>query len=399
MIEINNKHIVLIFIIIIIGIFIYNFDVYVISKNQPLCKPIYVTKREISPEIRAELNKEESGVLKDTFSNLIKSNYLEGFNNVSDESNIQNESNNMNKFDVPPKSFSSFTIVSITNKDKLKVIDSVIKILSYIPTNYCESQIKQLVEYFGLIYENSPDLETFYKNVSSSTKIKEDPYNSKYSHLILFLIGKFDHDYSISNGSTNTNTNANSQYTMSELIAKIMENNQSISQNKKPNQTESFNESESSNITKSPNQKSYLESEINTLVDNNKLMPNEVINVLSKSQPNNINSEKILPRTQTNSQSENNYLDEQIPYYQPNQPNQPNQSNQNSLSQSQNQSKTQSNTKNYNEMSNTSNSSNSNGTKCTYKCDSSYMNAIKYLDGELKPLEGFGNIGSGYAPF
>ena len=47
----------------------------------------------------------------------------------------------------------------------------------------------------------------------------------------------------------------------------------------------------------------------------------------------------------------------------------------------------------------TSSSANCGGAKCTYKCDSSYMNAIKYLDGELKPLEGFGNIGTGYAPF
>ena len=38
-----------------------------------------------------------------------------------------------------------------------------------------------------------------------------------------------------------------------------------------------------------------------------------------------------------------------------------------------------------------------NGAKCTYKCDSSYSNAISYLDEELKPIEGFGNIYDNYA--
>ena len=70
MFEINNKHIVLILIILIFAIFIYNFDIYIIQKNQPLCVPTYVTKREITPEIRAELNNIESEVLKETFNNL-----------------------------------------------------------------------------------------------------------------------------------------------------------------------------------------------------------------------------------------------------------------------------------------------------------------------------------------
>jgi hypothetical protein len=40
-----------------------------------------------------------------------------------------------------------------------------------------------------------------------------------------------------------------------------------------------------------------------------------------------------------------------------------------------------------------------NGTKCTYKCDSSYSDAISYLEKELKPLESFGNIYDNYASF
>jgi hypothetical protein len=451
MIEINNKHIVLIFIIIIVGIFIYNYDVYVISKNQPLCKPIYVTKREITPEIRAELNKEESGVLKETFSNLSKSGYLEGFGNLPDESIKTNISSN--NFDVPPKSFGSFTIPSITNKEKLKVIDSVIKILSYIPTNYCETQIKQLVEYFGIIYQNSSDLETFYKNVSASTKIKEDPYNSKYSHLILFLIGKFDNDYS----NCGYHSVSNEQCAMNELIGQIMESNPTQSTQSNPTQSTQSNPTQSTQSTQSNptqstqsnptqstqsnptqstqsyptqstqsyptqstqsyqtqpsqhTQSDYLSSEINTLMEhnNNNVTPSEIMSIISKSKQNSknsqnkhINSEKIYPSISSNTlpnsnnnnldylsnsltESKSNYLEEQYPSKSYGVPNYT--SSQPSYKKQPNQTKP-------------TNPTNCGGAKCTLKCDSSYMSAIKYLDGELKPLEGFGNIGSGYAPF
>ena len=40
-----------------------------------------------------------------------------------------------------------------------------------------------------------------------------------------------------------------------------------------------------------------------------------------------------------------------------------------------------------------------NGVKCTYKCDSSYSNAITQLDKEVKSIEGFGNIYNDYASF
>ncbi len=184
MIEINNKHIVLMLLIIIIGVFIYNYDIYLIPKNEPLCKPIYVFKRELSPELRAKLNKTESETLKETFQNLSKIEYFENSDGI-----------NSNDLDLVPKTFSLFTISSLTNEHKIKVIDSVIKTLSYVPTNYTQSQIKQIVEYFASIYEKSPNIEKFYKNIKTSSEINELPFNTKYSHLILFLIGKFDNDY------------------------------------------------------------------------------------------------------------------------------------------------------------------------------------------------------------
>ncbi len=176
----TNKHIVLILIIIIIFVFIYNYDVYIVPKNEPICKPVYITKRELSPEQRAELNASQTVIFKESFGNLLESNYFEGFESMNDL--------------VPPKNIANFNISSLTDANKIRVIDSVTKVLSYIPTNYNEKQIKEILEYYAMIYQASPDLETFYKNIASSTKISEEPYNSKYSHLVLFLIGKFHSD-------------------------------------------------------------------------------------------------------------------------------------------------------------------------------------------------------------
>ena len=53
----TNKHIVLIIIAIIIIAFIYNYDVYIVQKNQPICKPIYVTKKILTPDEEKSLPK------------------------------------------------------------------------------------------------------------------------------------------------------------------------------------------------------------------------------------------------------------------------------------------------------------------------------------------------------
>lgn len=364
MIEINNKHIVLMLLIIIIGVFIYNYDVYVIPKNEPLCKPVYVTKREITPEIRAELNRTESEILKETFGNLAEIEYFESFGNL--DNNVNDGNDESSQYNVPPKSFGLFVIPSITSQHKIKVIDSVIKILSYIPTNYNETQIKQMVEYFAIIYETSPNLDNFYKNIASSTKIKETPYNSKYSHLILFLIGKFDSDYL----SCPNPQNDDEQCAINELLKEII--------NKKTN-TDKSNNSNNQTQDVLPD---YLSELNNIKVDDKRTFnPKEVLNMIEKSKLN-----IILPETHSFVSQENtsfekkNYLDELYP--------------------------TNSKVPKFvNPITNTGGSSKSsgtekcNGSKCTYKCDSSYSNAISYLDSELKPIETFGNIDDNYASF
>jgi len=408
MIEINNKHIVLMLLVIIIGVFIYNYDVYVIPKNEPLCKPVYVTKREITPEIRAELNRTESEILKETFGNLAEIEYFESFGNLDNGVNSETS-----QYDVPPKSFSSFVIPSLTSQHKIKVIDSVIKILSYIPTNYCETQIKQMVEYFAIIYETSPDLESFYKNIASSTKIKEPPYNSKYSHLILFLIGKFDSDYL----SYPNPQNSDEQCAMNELLKEII--------NKKINKSNNSNNvNDADNIDNIDNQtqntvQDYLTEQVDVEVDNKPIFnPKEVLNMIEKSKDkkdkkktkSNNKSNIILPEThsgsnlfvdnygisqENNTFGEKNYLNElyptdsEVPKFV------------NPITGTSSTSKSSKSFKPFklSGAANRAGTAKCNGTKCTYKCDSSYSNAISYLDRELKPIEGFGNIYDDYASF
>jgi FlaG/FlaF family flagellin (archaellin) len=187
--NLSNKHIVLIILVIIIGVFIYNFDVYVVSKGEPICKPIFITKREISPEIRAELNKTEQAVRKETFDNLNKDGYFEQFSQMPD--NVFNHN----------KLFSNITFTNLTDSNKIKVIDSVNKILAIVPTNFNEEQVNKLMQYLTTTYQNSSSLDDFYSKIYENAKNNTDlpVFNSKYTHLILYLIGKFDNSYTKSN--------------------------------------------------------------------------------------------------------------------------------------------------------------------------------------------------------
>ena len=447
MIEFNNKHIVLIIIIIIVVIFIINYDVYVISKNESICKPLYVTKREISPEIRAELNKIESNVLKETFTNLSANNNYEEFTGLSSIPQINLPENlqsilpiNLNQnltlpniYDIPPKTFSEFTIPSITNSEKLKVIDSVIKILSYIPTNYCETQIKQLIEYFAIIYETSADLETFYKNVGTSTKIKEYPYNSKYSHLILFLIGKFDSDYSNCTKQYSNNNNC----ALNELMNK-MQNNPTL-KNTTNTESQKFNNCETNLILPSNNnnlnienkpiisnntfnqptkyiqESSHYYNESNNNIPTNIISNNNNLNIENKpiisnntfNQPTNM-IPNIIPEQLSNNHSNilnyNNSENPGYPSYNNNSENSgyPTIYPSNTLNELYNPTPSYKLPKNNNQNQIVTNEGKTScgGKTCSYKCDSSYSSAISYLDNQLKPLESFGMLSdSPYASF
>ena len=80
--NLTNKHIVLIIIAIIIIAFIYSYDVYIVKKNQPICKPIYVTKKILTTDEEKLLNKNITDK-KETFNNAL----IEGFDTfLSDNS-------------------------------------------------------------------------------------------------------------------------------------------------------------------------------------------------------------------------------------------------------------------------------------------------------------------------
>ena len=49
--EFKNEYIVIGIIIIITVYFIINYDIYVLPKNESLCKPIYITKKNIDDNI------------------------------------------------------------------------------------------------------------------------------------------------------------------------------------------------------------------------------------------------------------------------------------------------------------------------------------------------------------
>jgi len=168
----NNKHIVFIIILLIIIFFVFNYDVYIIQKNEEICKPIYITKRDMFDNI----NNTEQNIYNIA---------IEKFKNLDLYENI---------------------IPNIKNNYKKIVMGNVIDVLNNIPINL-NNNIKQILEYYGYIYENSNSIDDFYKNIyydSSNdnsviskkkimiSKLTKRPSNYKYAQLIIFLIDQFD---------------------------------------------------------------------------------------------------------------------------------------------------------------------------------------------------------------
>jgi hypothetical protein len=120
--EFNNKHIVFIILIVINIIFIFNYDVYIIKKDQEICKPIYITKRELPEQIDMTNQNDDK---------------TEKFNNLDDDNKSY-----PNKIIIP----------DIENKYKKKVISNVIDVLINAPTNFSNNIIQKLINHFSNIY-------------------------------------------------------------------------------------------------------------------------------------------------------------------------------------------------------------------------------------------------------
>ena len=187
MFELNNTHIIIILIVVIVFTFIYNYDVYVVAKGEAICKPVFVTKKVIDPNF----NKIKSVSPGQSLKKLVMDDsIIEKFTNLELIENFQNSN-----LSTPNSSLLNLTIPEVNTHYKRVVIDNLINVLHNIPTTYSTEIVKELVEYFAIIYQTSPSIDKFFDNVATSTKINQEPYNSQYSHLILYLIAKFDSIY------------------------------------------------------------------------------------------------------------------------------------------------------------------------------------------------------------
>jgi len=192
--EFKNEHIVIGIIIIITVFFIINYDVYVLPKNEPLCKPVYVTKKIIDDKIIKKLKnpkesfksiknnkninvEEENDIFDDNIKNLSK---MEEENENIKEESIEEENINQRK-----------NIDHNKNIVRKKIIiNNVLNILPKIPTVLNNDEIHFIINHISNIYLASTSMTQFYNNVNNSDKIS--PVNSNYVKLILYLIDNFD---------------------------------------------------------------------------------------------------------------------------------------------------------------------------------------------------------------
>ena len=175
--NITNKEIIIIFIVLIIIVFITNFDVYVVTKGENICSKIKMIKRPIP--LIPQLNKHERKIQKETFKNLTADGYYYKFRNI-----------NPQKINLPI--LSDYKLPSNISFEKASVINSVIRVLSTFPTLLSNDEVKNLLNFYVIRYNSSKNINEFIDLVTSSAEINVKPYNSKYSKLIMVLIMQFN---------------------------------------------------------------------------------------------------------------------------------------------------------------------------------------------------------------
>ena len=175
--NITNKEIIIIFIILIVIVFITNYDVYVVNKNENICKTVKMIKKPIP--LIPSLNKYERKIQKETFKNLTADGYYFKFKNI-----------NPQKINLPI--LSDFKLPSDISFEKASVINSVIRVLSTFPTMLSTEQVKLLLTFYVIRYNSSKDINDFIESVTKSDEINVKPYNTKYSKLIMILILQFN---------------------------------------------------------------------------------------------------------------------------------------------------------------------------------------------------------------
>jgi hypothetical protein len=185
--EFKNEYIVIGIIIIITVFFIINYDVYVLPKNEPLCKPVYVTKKIINDKIIKKLKNP-----KESFKS-IKNNKnidVEEENDIFDDniknlSKMEEENENIKAETIKDENINHHNIIR-----KKIIINNILNILPKIPTVLNNDEIHFIINHISNIYLASTSMTQFYNNVNNSDKIS--PVNSNYVKLILYLIDNFD---------------------------------------------------------------------------------------------------------------------------------------------------------------------------------------------------------------
>jgi hypothetical protein len=193
--ELKNEYIVIGIIIIITVFFIINYDIYVLAKNEPLCKPVYVTKKIINDKMIKKLKNP-----KESFT-ISKNKKLR----VKNEENEINEENERNYINEENKDIKEILVQGSGNDENIEeeninhnkniirkkiIINNILNILPNIPTRLKDEEIHNIINHVSEIYLASTSMTQFYNNINNSNKISSN--NSNYVKLILYLIDNFD---------------------------------------------------------------------------------------------------------------------------------------------------------------------------------------------------------------
>ena len=184
--NITNNEMIVILLIAIVIVFITNYDVYVVLKGEPICKQIKMIKRTIP--LVPPLNKQEQKVKKETFKNLTSDGYFYKFKNM-----------NPQQINLPI--LYDYKLPAKISYEKASVINSVIRLLTTIPTTLSNVDVKTLISFHTNIYMTASTIDEYIENLNNSQEILTDPYNTKYSKLIAYLIVQFNNIMMIKNSN------------------------------------------------------------------------------------------------------------------------------------------------------------------------------------------------------
>jgi hypothetical protein len=147
-----------------------------LPKKEPLCKPVYVTKKIIDDKMIKKIkNPKES--------------FTSSKNKIKQENELNQEENELIKEE---NEFIEEENINHNNKiiRKKIIINNILNILPKIPTVLNNDEIHNIINYISNVYLTSKSIDQFYNNVNKSNKITKN--NSSYIKLILYLIDNFD---------------------------------------------------------------------------------------------------------------------------------------------------------------------------------------------------------------